>query len=150
MIDPAIYPELDLYPPVSAETVGIPKTGTCVFRWGPWGVIDLQTGPRVHPWSQVYPGLVSAGQNDVATSRIAPLLQPAYPQFDICRHYYLIPVILFLLYLKDPAVYPCFDIYRADSLKMEYQRVSLSVMLPAQYPALDLCESWHRYSNNAI
>ena len=32
LIDPAVYPELDLYPPVSAETGGIPKTGTCVSR----------------------------------------------------------------------------------------------------------------------
>lgn len=59
--------------------------------------------------------------------------------------YYFILVIHFLLYRKDPAVYPCFDIYRTDFLKMEYQRVSLSVMLPAQYPALNLCESWHHF-----
>jgi hypothetical protein len=58
---------------------------------------------------------------------------------------YFILGIHFLLYLKDPAVYPCFDIYRADFLKMEDRRVSLSVMLPAQYPALNLCESWHRF-----
>jgi hypothetical protein len=115
----------------------------CIQR-GFRDITDLHTGPFVYPWLQVYPGDVSGGQND-ATSRIAPLLQSVYPQFDICRLHYFIFVILFLSYLKDPAVYPCFDIYRPGLLKMEDQRVSLSVMLPAQYPALNLCESWHGF-----
>ncbi len=108
-------------------------------------LLTCTQGPSVYPWLLIYPGHVSAGQNDDATSRIAPLLQPVYPQFDICRLYYCILVILLFLYLKDPAVYPYFDIYGAHFLKMECQRVSLSVMLPAQYPALNLCESWHRF-----
>ena len=112
---------------------------------GFWDITDLHTGTSVYPWQQVYPAHVSYGHNDVPTSRIAPLLQPVYPELDICRLHYFILVIPFVSYLKDPAVYPCFDIYRPDLLKMEYQRVSLSVMLPAHYPALNLCESWHGF-----
>ncbi len=97
LIDPAVYPELDLYPPVSAEGIrGIPKTE--LISQGPRAYMCIVeaferlltctgTGPSIYPWLQVYPGRVSAGQNNVATSRIVPMLQPVYPQFDICRLY---------------------------------------------------------------
>jgi hypothetical protein len=51
-----------------------------------WDVADLHfIGHADYPWFEIYPGHVSAGENDVATSRVAPLLQRVYPQFDICR-----------------------------------------------------------------
>jgi hypothetical protein len=50
--------------------------------------------------------------------------------------------VLFISYLKDPAVYPHFDIYRTGSPK-EDRRLPLSTILAAQYPALCLCEFPH-------
>jgi hypothetical protein len=52
----------------------------------------------------------------------------------------LLPAIPFFSHLKDPAVYPYFDIYRTGYPKKEDREAPLSVMLSAQYPALSLCE----------
>lgn len=39
----------------------------------------------------------------------------------------------------DPAVYPHFDIYRSGSTSKSEAPLSLSVQLPARYPAIQLC-----------
>ncbi|KAI0004991.1 hypothetical protein BJV74DRAFT_317557 [Russula compacta] len=112
---PAVYPELDLYPPAFAEeTAGIP-----MIELTPQ-YPRIRTYPVVYPWFEIYPDNVSAGENDVTTSRIASLLPLNYPQLAIY-----------------PAAYPYFDIYRTGSPRKEDQRVPLLVMLPAQYPAVD-------------
>ena len=113
----------------------------------PFGVIINSTfiDPAVYPWFEIYPGHVSAGENDATTSHISVSLQPVYPHFDICR-LLLIAIPSIVSYIQDPAVYPYFDIYGTGSPKKEDQWVPLSTLLSAQYPALSLCESWHHFT----
>ncbi|KAI9508920.1 hypothetical protein F5148DRAFT_1191453 [Russula earlei] len=111
-----VYPDLDIYPPVvTGDRDGSPKTvPTTEYP-------RIQPYPVVYPWFEIYRGYFSAGENDIATSRSVSLPQPAYPRFDLF-----------------PAVYPYFDIYRTGFAKKEDRRVSLSVILLAQYPAFNL------------
>jgi len=57
--------------------------------------------------------------------------------------FFLVLLSSHISYLKDPAVYPHFDIYRTGSPRKEDEQVPLLTMLPAQYPALSLCEFRH-------
>jgi hypothetical protein len=113
---------------------------------GFWDVINSTfIDPAIYPWFEIYPGHVSAGENGAAASRVTFSLQSAYPQFDICGPtiFPCSSFISYISYLKDPAVYPHFDIYRAGSPRKEGEQVPLLTMLPAQYPALSLCEFRH-------
>lgn len=125
ILDPSVYPELVIYPPVSAGQLSTPAWPSFLY-----------------PNIVIYPSVNGTTRSPSAVPRsIAPIstrLHSAYPYFDICTFAFTLHWAPHADMLVDPAGYPInlYNIYPPVALD---NVDPLSVKLSVHYPVMEIC-----------
>ncbi|KAJ7068305.1 hypothetical protein C8F01DRAFT_1227493 [Mycena amicta] len=138
-IYPAVYPNFDIYPPISwAWSALVSSSGPINVR--------LAAGDAIYPLnlSEIYP---ASGSSVRTVAEISIRLAANYPMFDLYPAVYphVVPYPTIQGEMEESysrVVYPYFDLYPAvgtvASRSSFVQRSDISVVLPAAYPYLNI------------